>query len=251
MPIPKAKKTVRYMDFISRKPSENSDPLASRPDARPAKQLHPVVRKARSVADQIPSKGSHEDKLHHMAIKKEPELTVKKEVKKPLISREPATSRDLYAESIDPDRPKSATQTKYPDDLAIKASAALSGNSKPAEKSPNGDSSTAKKSPFLSHYTVDKRPLSNSVPAKKGEQFEKLSYLGVGDQGSDSSLKKNIYAKPESSTEDSPEKTTSKDDTVKIIDDTAEKRGVPAWVIILITIILGAAVGAGAYFLIP
>ena len=251
MPIPKAKKTVRYMDFISRKPSENSDPLASRPDARPAKQAHPVVKKARSVADQIPPKGFHEEKPHHETIKKEPELTVKKEVKRPLVSREPATSRDFYVESIDPKRPKPATQAKRPDDLAIKASAALSGNSKPAEKSLNGDNSTAKKSPFLSHYTVDKRPLSNSVPAKKGEQFEKLSYLGVGEQGSESSLKKNVYAKPEPSAEESSEKSAPKDDTVKIIDDTAEKRGVPAWVIILITIILGAAVGAAAYFLIP
>ena len=248
MPTPNAKKPVRYMDFISRKPSENSDPLASRPDARPTRRPRPIA-KAPSVADQIPPKGAHIERSARRpasapakATKPESELTVKKDNERPLVSREPAASRDLYADAIDPNKAKPVTANKTPDDLAIKASAALSGNSKPAEKSSGGN-----KSPFLPNYNIDKRPLSNSVPAKKNDgQFEKLSYLGVSDQGHDSSHK-NIYRrKAEESADDN-----SKNDAVKIVDNETEKHGMPVWLIIIITIILGAAVGAGVYFLLP
>ena len=250
MPTPNTKKSIRYMDFISRKPSENSDPLASRPDARPVKQPRPVV-KAPSVADQIPSKGSHTDRPTHptKASKPEPELIVKKDNERPLISREPATSRDLYADAIDPDKAKSATNRAANDDLAIKASAALSGNSRPAEKAPDGNTySISGKSPFLPNYSVDKRPLSNSVPVKKnGEQFEKLSYLGVSDQSHDSS-RKNIYHRD---IDNSADADSEENKAVKIIDNDTDKHGMPVWLIILITIILGAAVGAGVFFLLP
>ncbi len=245
MPTPNAKRPVRYMDFISRKPSENSDPLASRPDVRPAKKPRPVT-KAPSVADQIPPKGAHIEQSTHLTntpakdVKPDSELTVKKNNERPLISREPATSRDLYADAIDPDKAKS-TIDKMPDDLAIKASAALSGNSKPAEKTSDGS-----KSPFLPNYNIDKRPLSNSVPTKKnGEQFEKLSYLGVSNQSHDSSHK-NIYHRKTKESAD----TFESNKTVKIVDNETKNHGMPVWLIIVITIILGAAVGAGVYFLI-
>ena len=252
-------KPTRYMDFISRKPSENSDPLASRPDSRPVKHPKPIA-KPTSVADQIPPKGSHIEKTEHAkmpakAPRKEPELTVKKDTSKPYISREPAKSRDLYAEAIDPSKPKTEPKKAAAnDDLAIKASAALSGTSQPAEKSsssPDGNAySLGGKSPFLPHYNIDKRPLSNSVPKKNGEQFEKLSYLGVSEQGHDSARKKNIYHRSEKS-DDPKESKDRKEKAVKIIDNDSEKRGVPIWLIIIITIILGAAAGAGVYFLLP
>jgi len=247
MPIPNtSKKPTRYMDFISRKPSENSDPLASRPNSRPVKQPKPIVKKAPSVADQIPAKGAHIEKPPVKAPKSEQELVVKKDDDRPLISRKPATSRDLYAESINPDKPKTIIE-KPVDDLAIKASAALSGTSQPAEKTSDGSAySLNGKSPFLPNYIVDKRPLSNSVPAKRSDgQFEKLSYLGVSDQSADSSHRKNVYERAEE-----PEG-VSGNETIKIIDDTQKKHGAPTWLIIILTIILGAAAGAGVYFLLP
>ena len=168
------KKPVRYMDFVSHKPRANADPLASRPASRPVAKPAPKVAKVHSVSDQIP-----------------PKITVKKTEQKPYISREPAKSRDLYPE------PK-PTKVKTDDDLAIKASAALSGTSKPAEtKAPSAPDNNAYslggKSPFLPNYTVDKRPLSNSVPAKKPDaNFEKLSFLGVSEE---TPSKKNVYEK--------------------------------------------------------
>ena len=240
------------MDFISRKPDDNSDPLASRPETRPVKQPR-HVEKAQSVADQIPAKGSHVEK----AQKPEPKVIVKKDAEKPFISREPAKSRDLYAEPIDPDKPKKTTieSSKSTDRLAMRASFTLSGDSKKegtASSPDNNAYSLSGKSPFLPHYNVNKRPLSNSVPNKKKDsQFEKLSYLGVGEQGSDSARKKNVYKKAEEPAKDETESSTSSKEPVKIIDDAKEKRGVPTWLIIIITIILGAGVGAGVYFLLP
>lgn len=228
------KKPVRYMDFVSHKPMANADPLASRPASRPVKKPAAKVEKVHSVSDQIP-----------------PKITVKRTEQKPYISREPAKSRDLY-----PD-PKPA-KAKTDDTLAIKASAALAGTSQPAEKKTpaapdNNAYSLGGKSPFLPNYTVDKRPLSNSVPAKKKDtNFEKLSFLGVTE---DTSSKKNVYEKKSDSADkksaDKKDKKAKKSKTVRVIDDTKKKRGIPVFLIILLTIILGAAVGAGIYFILP
>ena len=224
------KKPVRYMDFVSHKPMANADPLASRPASRPVKKPTAKVEKVHSVSDQIP-----------------PKITIKKTEQKPFISREPAKSRDLY-----PD-PKPA-KTKTDDTLAIKASAALAGTSQPAEKKAptapdNNAYSLGGKSPFLPNYTVDKRPLSNSIPAKKKDNFEELSFLGVTE---DTPSKKNVYEKKsDSNIKKSEDKKAKKSKTVRVIDDTKKKRGVPVFLIILLTIILGAAVGAGIYFILP
>lgn len=222
------------MDFVSHKPKANADPLASRPASRPIAKPKPVA-KVHSVSDQIPPKGTHisTPKPAAKPAPKQPEITVKKTEQKPYISREPAKSRDLY-----PD-----------DNLALKASAALSGTSKPAEKPSAPDNnaySLGGKSPFLPNAVVNKRPLSDSVPAKKKDtNFEKLSFLGVSEEPSH----KNVYEKKS----DLPAKssTTKKEKSVRIIDDTKKKHGVPVFVVILVTILLGAAVGAGVYFLLP
>ena len=240
----KAKPPVRYMDFVSHKPRANADPLASRPASRPVVKPAPMPKKVHSVADQIPPK--HETAP---ALKPEPAIRIKKSEQKPYISRTPASSRDLYADAIDPSKPKPTKLTSKPtDDLALKASAALSGASRPALKSPDNNAySLSGKSPFLPNYTIDKRPLSNSVPAKKRDaSYEKLSFLGVGDQP-ESSHKKNLY------TRKTDAKKTKKEPKppVRIIDDTEKKRGVPVWLVIIITILLGAGVGAGVYFLLP
>ncbi|MBR3320006.1 hypothetical protein IKG20_01745 [Candidatus Saccharibacteria bacterium] len=219
-PNPRHKKPVRYMDFVSRKPKANSDPLASRPVSRPVKKPAPV-KKVSSVADQIPPKGAHHEE------KKAPEIPVKKSEAKPYISREPAKSRDLYAE----EKPESNSTEKKP--------------SRAKEPYPS------KKSPFLPNYTVDKRPLSNSIPPKKKDNFEKLSYLGVPEQPQDEHVrKKNVYDKKSEKSKDSKEK-TEESKTVKVIDDSKKKHGIPVIIVILLTIILGAAVGAGVYFLLP
>ena len=225
----KPKKPVRYMDFISRQPEANADPLASRPAPRPAAKPAVKPEKVHSVSDQIPARGAHASASA---------VVVKKSEAKPLISREPAKSRDLYPE------PKPVPKPPV-DDLAIKASAALSGTSSPAVKAPDNNAySLGGKSPFLPNYTIDKRPLSNSVPAKKKDaNFEKLSFLGVSDE---TPSKKNIYEKKSAKSTKESEKPP-----VKIIDDSGKKRGVPTWLVIIITIILGAAVGAGVYFLLP
>jgi hypothetical protein len=241
------------MDFISRKPSENSDPLASRPETRPVK-LPPHIEKAPSVADQIPPKGAHAHIEKAPASKPEPEITIKKDTEKAFISREPATSRDLYAEPIDPDKSKTTIESsKSTDRLAMRASFTLSSDSKKEKLASSSDGNTHpadKKSPFLPHYTVDKRPLSDSVPDRRKEgQFEKLSYLGVGEQGSDFAHK-NVYEKADESSEPRLD-TKGYEEPVKIIDGKKKKHGMPTWLIILITIILGAGVGAGVYFLLP
>ena len=248
MPAHNTKRPVRYMDFISRKPSENSDPLASRPETRPVKQPR-HIEKTPSVADQIPPRGAHIERAP--ISKPEPEITVRKDTEKAFISREPATSRDLYAKPIDPDKSKTTIESsKSTDRLAMRASFTLSSDSKKKESTSFLENAhlTNKKSPFLPHYTVNKRPLSDSVPGRRKEgQFEKLSYLGVGEQGSDF-LRKNVYNKSEESTKSS---TRNGEEPVKIIDDEKKKHSMPTWLVILITIILGAGVGAGVYFLLP
>lgn len=244
---PKAK-PVRYMDFVSHKPKANADPLASRPASRPVAKPKPVER-VHSVADQIPPKGAQKP-VHHPERAPKIETStvpVKKREEKPYISRTPATSRDLYAAAIDPNAKKAPNVRN--DDLALKASVALSGGAKSASvKSPDNNAySLGGKSPFLPNYTINKRPLSNSVPSKKQDNYEKLSFLGVSEEPTSH---KNIYDKAEPASE-KLDKKSKKPKTVKVVDDTKKKRGVPTWLVIIITIILGAAVGAGVYFLLP
>ena len=245
---PKAKH-IRYMDFVSYKPKANADPLASRPASRPVAKPKPV-EKVHSVADQIPPKGIHKPVSHPERapkIETSNTVSVKRREEKPYISRTPATSRDLYAEAIDPNAKQASNAKK--DDLALKASAALSGGAgfASARTPDNNAYSLGGKSPFLPNYTIDKRPLSNSVPAKKRDNYEKLSFLGVNEE---STSRKNIYDKSEKPLAKSDQK-AKKSKTVKVIDDTKKKRGVPTWLIIIITILLGAGVGAGVYFLLP
>lgn len=236
MPTPNQKKPVRYMDFISRKPSESSDPLASRPIPRREEKPKPV-KKISSVADQIPPKGTHAEK------KPEPEIAVKKSEAKPLISRTPATSRDLYPENYKQETKKSSEK---PAEKPTEKS-----KEKTAPSAPDGNKYTlGGKSPFLENYTVDKRPLSNSVPDKKTSNFEKISFLGVNEPSAESGHK-NVYEKKELEKSEEKKDKKKKEKEVKIIDDSDQKKGIPIIVVILITIILGAAVGAGVYFLLP
>lgn len=239
---PKTKKTPRYMDFIGRKPSANADPLASRPKSRPATKPKPVVKKVSSVADQIPPKGAHtvpkpEVKDAPKKVVSTSAVHVEKREEKPYISREPAKSRDLYNDATDPNK-RDSKPTEKPEPKA------KSNDSAPD----NNAYSLGGKSPFITNYNVDKRPLSNSVPAKKkDDNFEKLSFLGVNDTN-ESGHHKNVYKRDDDS-RDKPEKKKNK--TVRIIDDEAEGKGMPIWLIIILTIILGAAVGAGVYFILP
>ncbi|MBQ3261453.1 hypothetical protein IJH29_02240 [Candidatus Saccharibacteria bacterium] len=207
------KPSARYMDFIGPRRPANGDPLVHRPATRPSRLAQPTSSAKASSASSVRVSSSAE---------------------KPYISRKPATSRDLYMPANSSERIK--TTSAPHDATAAKASAALSG-------------ATVAKSPFLPSYQIEKRPLSSSVPPKKKEaNFEKLSFLGVS-EASEEKPHKNDYTKRESK----KSKKSSKDSSrpVKIIDDAKPKSGFPLILIILLTIILGAAVGAGVYFLLP
>ena len=214
-------KPVRYMDFIGGSRSSSTDPLISRPVAKKVAEK-PVVKK------ESPAK-----------------VTVEKTSEKPMISRKPATSRDLYPTKKPEEKKPVKTTDKPVDNLAKKASDALAGRKSP--DAPDGNSySLSGKSPFLPNYTIDKRPLSSSVPEKKKEEnFEKLSFLGVSETSD--KPRKNVYEKKE----DEKKGKKKEKKPVKIIDDSDKKSGLPLFVIIILTIILGAAVGAGVYFLLP
>ena len=209
------------MDFIGGSRSSSTDPLISRPVAKKVAEK-PVVKK------ESPAK-----------------VTVEKTSEKPMISRKPATSRDLYPTKKPEEKKPVKTTDKPVDDLAKKASDALAGRKTP--DAPDGNSySLSGKSPFLPNYTIDKRPLSSSVPEKKKEEnFEKLSFLGVSETSD--KPRKNVYEKKE----DEKKGKKKEKKPVKIIDDSDKKSGLPLFVIIILTIILGAAVGAGVYFLLP
>lgn len=227
--LPK-KKTARYMDFISRKPEANSDPLASRPVARQTVKPKPKVEKVRSVADQIPPKGATK-----------PTVTVKKQETKPFISRKPATSRDLYPETTEAVKPEPKLE-RSTDDNSV--------TSQPSEKGPDNNAYTlGGKSPFLPNYSVDKRPLSNSIPKKKDGEYEKLSFLAVNEWPQKSERRKNVYKDSKKANPEDGD--VENKDEVKVVDDFKEKHGLPTWLIVIITIILGAATGAGVYFLLP
>ncbi len=126
-----------------------------------------------------------------------------------------------------------APRPRAEDDYAIKAAAALSGSNLKTRvnDAPDGNKyALSGKSPFLTSYNIEKRPLSSSVKAQKVEEIPK----------------KNRYEKQEKITEKKVKK-----DPVTIIDKPKKSGGFGLFLIILLTIILGAAVGAGAYFLLP
>lgn len=258
----KSPKPVRYMDFVGGRRAASTDPLISRPASRAAKK--PVARPASAPKSaQKPAKPAPKPASKTA-------VAVSKEAKA-FVSRQPATSRDLYPtqkpatksatakpSALAPkstQKPASKTTDQPKDAVARKASAALSGSAKnSSDDAPDNNAYVlGGRSPFLPSYSVDKRPLSSSVKPKETNNFEKLSYLGVSDASSEKP-RKNVYEKTpeiELSSADAHKKSKKKSKTVKIIDDSDKKSGLPLVIIILLTIILGAAVGAGVYFLLP
>ena len=75
-------------------------------------------------------------------------------------------------------------------------------------------------SPFIKNPNIEKRPLSNSLPAKK-----------------------ETYERPE-------EKVIARPEEIKKYGRKKESKGLPFPVILLITVILGVATGVGVYFLV-
>lgn len=228
---------VRYMDFVGTRRAASTDPLISRPKSRPVTPVKPVAKP------------------------ENPKETVKveKSTEKPMISRKPATSRDLYPTT------KPAAAPAKPVSKPVEKPTQPSAKSEPKEpakkpaekpkstpeKAPDNNSySLGGKSPFLPNVSVEKRGLSDSVPEKKKPNFESVSYLGVNDASE--KTRKNVYEKKEiiDLEPDKPKKKESKK-TVKIIDNKEKKSGVPLVVIIILTIVLGALVGTGVYFLLP
>ncbi|MBQ7802845.1 hypothetical protein IJ380_03260 [Candidatus Saccharibacteria bacterium] len=248
-------KPVRYMDFIGGGRASSTDPLISRPVAK-RPETKPAVREVKKTTEKtnLPKmKTAGTAKSANVA--KPSAVTVGKTEEKAFISRKPVTSKDLYpTKAIEKtgkpkvEEKKAVKTTDKPvDETAKKAQEALSG--KKSTDAPDGNSySISGKSPFLPNYSIDKRPLSNSVPEKKKqENFEKLSFLGVS-ESSESTRKKNVYEKNEKKDEKGKKKEKK---PVKIIEDSDKKSGMPLFLVIILTIILGAAVGAGVYFILP
>ncbi|MBQ6396027.1 hypothetical protein IJH89_00370 [Candidatus Saccharibacteria bacterium] len=267
---------TRYMDFVGRRRSSSTDPLISRPVAKKrgvvsapshspsASRLSTSSAPIRPVSKPVlersaPAKPS----LIKSPASKPSPVRVSSSSEKAFVSRAPSTApRELYPSSSKADalsavrssssRSVKATKTtdRPVDSTAEKASRALSGSARVSGASSG-------KSPFLPSYNIDKRPLSSSVREKKDDNYEKLSFLGVSDASSERP-RKNVYEKSKKSDLKSKagekskksEKSSPKK-TVRIIDAPEEKTGLPLPVVMLITILLGAAVGAGVYFLLP
>ena len=222
-------KPVRYMDFIGTRRAASTDPLISRPKSRPA----------------APAKSA--------AKKEEETVKVQKTAEKPMVRRQPAAAKELYSAEAKAELEKRAVKAKTSTKPAEPAEASASKTAKKSqsasEKSPDNNAySLGGKSPFLPNVSVEKRGLSKSVPEKKKDNFETVSYLGVNDASEKS--RKNVYEKKEIIDLES-DKPKAKQKTVKIIDNKEKKSGIPLVIIIILTIVLGAAVGTGVYFLLP
>ena len=275
------KTTRRYMDFIGPSRTAATDPLISRPvarrvaDAKNSKQvaavdtnraeaqnpsdyddLSTVAARPTSSAKSAPRRQldyvpvrpvsssrpnvAGINKASTAAVKtytyhpvKDSTITVRKDAEKPLVSRKNSLGpKEYYAQT------KAKTETVEANKTAPKTEV--------KEAAPRqiyaGRNEGA--SPFLSSYNIDKRPLSNSVPAKNAAgTFERVSYLGVKDTPS------RVQSLNEAAEEKASEAESKK--PVRIIDDTRQRAGLPPIVIILLTMLAGAAAGAGVYFLLP
>lgn len=251
------KKPVRYMDFVGRRRSSATDPLIARPTARKitpsTRAVKPVAKPTAKPAVKPASKptATVTKSVAKPAVKPASKLTPKPATAKPAAKPTPRPAPKPAEKSPEPKILYPTKTTDKPVDKTAKlASAALSGRS--AKDTPDNNAYTLSgKSPFLPSYSVDKRPLSNSIPEKKkDDNFEKLSFLGVSDTSPEKGRKKNVYEKS-SVAKTSEKKSDKKQKPVRVIDDTKKKSGLPLIVIILLTIIFGAAVGAGVYFILP
>lgn len=221
------KKPVRYMDFVGGRRASSTDPLISRPAAKRV----PTTSK---VATPKPKKLST--------------LSAKKSVQKPVQKPTPKPIQKPVAKQLTP-KVLGKTPEKIPSASSEKTQKPAP---KPQDESPdNNFYSLGGKSPFLTNYSVDKRPLSNSVPKDNKKNFSKIAYEGDKVSEPKEELpRKNVYEKKSLDTP-SKKKETKERSPVTIIEDEGKNGGVPIIVIIILTIILGAAVGAGIYFVLP
>lgn len=234
--------SARYMDFIGGRRASATDPLISRPVSRPTRELEKKVATEKSLAVPAPRSLSSKptSKPTPVSIKTTPKPVVKPAPKSdPKIIKSPTKTTAST-------RPTTSTLTP-----SKPASTPKPAPTKPTPKPSTPDNNAyslgaSTKSPFLPSYSVDKRPLSSSVPEKSSaSSYEKLSFLGVNDSA-DKTPRKNVYEK-----KPKPEKSPKSSRPVKIIDDKEQKSGLPLPVIIIITILLGVATGAGVFFLLP
>ena len=248
--------SVRYMDFVGRRRAASTDPLVGRPrTVAKVQKSETTVAKVRSAGTpSVRSAGTVTAKpmvrTPVRPVSSARAVTVKKSSERELVARKPSTeAKELFPTRIEKtEKPVVAKKAEVP--------ARKAGGNLP------------EKSPFLKDYSIDKRPLSSSVPEKKREgDFEKLSFLGVSEKKGGSSLeaersgepseakdtkksergRKNMYEKRKAE----KKKPARESESIRIIDDSNEKKGLPLFVVIIITVLLGAAVGAGVYFLMP
>lgn len=217
------KKPVRYMDFVGGRRASSTDPLISRPAAKRVPTTSKVV-------------APKPKKLSTLSAKKSVQKPTPKPVQKP-VAKQPTPK--VLGKTPEKILSASSEKTQKP-------------APKPQDESPdNNFYSLGGKSPFLTNYSVDKRPLSNSIPKDNKKNFSKITYEGDKVSEPKEELpRKNVYEKKSLDTP-SKKKETKERSPVTIIEDEGEKGGVPIIVIIILTIILGAAVGAGIYFILP
>lgn len=256
-------KSTKYMDFVGPSRRSATDPLIARPVSRKTVAAKPVATRksanSRNVSETRARTATAERKAQS-AIPKTTRVAVSRPVnEKPLVSREPKTTRNLYpTKESKSEGLKAASTTPTPQtktEVSTKKSTSIDNTAVPD----NNSYTLSGKSPFLKNYTIDKRPLSSSVPDKVTENFEKISFLGVSDaHGESTTRKKNIYEKKEiiDFEDDNNKSRESKKDKkdkkpVKIIDEEKGESGLVLFAVILVTVLLGAAVGAGAYFILP
>ena len=233
--------SARYMDFIGGRRASATDPLISRPVSRPTRELEKKVATEKSLAVPAPRSLSSKptSKPTPVSIK-----TTPKPASKPVVKPAPKSDPKIIKS------PTKTTASTRPTTSTLTPSKPAS-TSKPAPKPSTPDNNAyslgaSAKSPVLPSYSVDKRPLSSSVPEKSSaSSYEKLSFLGVNDSA-DKTPRKNVYEKKQK-----PEKPQKSSRPVKIIDDKEQKSGLPLPVIIILTILLGIATGAGVFFLLP
>ncbi len=89
--------------------------------------------------------------------------------------------------------------------------------------------------PFITSVNVDKRPLSPYVPANNAAASRPA---------------KNVYSAPAKPLKKVKKTTDSKEKSTKIV-ESPKQSGLSLVIIIIITVILGAAAGVGAYLLLP
>lgn len=146
-----------------------------------------------------------------------------KTVKRPAVIEATRVTAEVYDPEID--------DVETIDELEYSITSAP----KPAPRPVPKPRPVKKSYPFITSVNVDKRPLSPYVPANNAAASRPA---------------KNIYSAPAKPLKKVKKTTDSKEKSTKIV-ESPKQSGLSLVIIIIITVILGAAAGVGAYLLLP